>query len=285
MISGPGRDSQEGANAAWRLLPTATGGAADHLARTQALLESVGAGRAPATVCFERWDAPALILGASQRAAEIDLGACRERGFTVARRLAGGKAVIATSDYLSLTIVTPVAHALVCGDILAAYQRLGEPLAGALRALDLDAALLPLAQARAAQATGPPSSLCYGGLSPYEIVVGARKLIGAAQVRRYGAVAYVAGLYRALDVRDHAALVAGDAAREQEARNLAASTIDLRELGAAQLFERIPTAVVAALAVQAGPRIEVAPLLPSERARQAELVVERYAAAAWTWRR
>lgn len=285
MISSSGLHSQDGASAAWRLLPEATCDAANHLARTQALLESVGARHAPATVCFERWAAPALILGTSQRAAEVDVAACHRLGFAIARRLAGGKAVIATSDYLSLTIVAPADHALVRGDILAAYQRLGAPLVGALRALGLDASLLLLAQARAAQAASPPSSLCYGGLSPYEIMVGARKLIGVAQVRRYGAVAYVAGLYRALDVARHAALVTGDAARASEARNLAASTIDLRELGAAGLFERIPGAMLAALAALAGHPVELAPLLPCERARQAELVAERYAAVAWTWRR
>lgn len=285
MISGSRVHGQDGPSVAWRVLPEATSGAADHLARTQALLESVGAGRAPATVCFERWEAPAVILGASQRAADIDVDACHRRGFAVARRVAGGKAVIATSDYLSLTIVTPGDHALVRGDILAAYQRLGVPLVDALRGLGLDASLLPLAQARAAQAASPPSSLCYGGLSPYEITIGARKVIGVAQVRRYGAVAYVAGLYRALDVSRHAALVAGDAARETEARNLAASTIDLRELGAVQLFERLPGAMVDALAAHAGHQIEFEPLLSCERARQGELVAERYTAAAWTWRR
>lgn len=286
MSEPPQRTARDSAGAAWRLLPPATASDVEHLARTQALLESVGAGRAPRTISFERWDRPALILGTSQRGSDIDVQACRRRGISVARRLAGGKAVFATPDYLSFTIVAPARDALVRGDVLAPYQQLGAPVVAALESLGFAASLLSVPSAREAQAGASASVFCYGGLSPYEVMVGTRKLVGVAQVRRFGGIAYVGGLYRVLDATSHAALMAGDGpTRAAEARRLIGSTADLVALGAPGLFERIPEAIVAALAACYGLPIEHGGLLPGERERQAELVREQYATAAWTWRR
>ena len=178
----------------WRLLPTAALDAAALLGRLQAVLESVGAGVVPATVCFERWQSPALILGAGQRSADADLAACRARGVTVVRRLAGGAAVYATPDYVSFAIVAPAVHPLVGDDLMATYRRLGEAVVAACTALGLSTRLIGPDAARARPTPAALRPCCYGGFSPYEVLVGDRKLIGVAQVRRFGAVAYVGGL-------------------------------------------------------------------------------------------
>jgi len=233
----------------WRLLPPLERDAATHLGRLQALLESVGAGRAPAAVCFEHWAAPALILGTGQPVAGVDLAACRARGIAVARRLAGGAAVYAPPGYLSFAVVAPAGHRLVGGDPLATYRRLGEAVVAACRALNVRARLLPPDEARARPTPPALRPFCYGGFSPYEVLVRNRKLVGVAQVRRFGAVAYVGGLYRTVGPAAQSACLAGDAAlRAERAAGLAACTIDLATIGRPQALEQFPSALVTALA-------------------------------------
>lgn len=271
---------------AWRLLPTTTLDAASHLARAQVLLEAVGAGRAPNTLACERWRAPALILGAAQQAADLDRAACARRDVAVVRRLAGGGAVYATVDYLSFIIAVHATHPLVRGDIFTAYARFGALVHDALASLDVPARLLGVEEARARHTPPALRPCCYGGLSPYEILVGERKLVGVAQVRRFGAVGYVGGLYRSFDPVDQAAYLAGDAAlRAERAALLASHVTDLTVLDRPSAFAAFPHALATTLQARLGLRLAVEELSPAELDRAARLRVERYTNDAWTFRR
>ncbi len=269
----------------WRLLSPVALDAAPLLGRLQAVLESVGAGVAPPTVCFERWQSPALILGAGQPAADVDLAACQARGIPVVRRLAGGTAVYATPDYVSFAIVAPTAHPLVGGALMATYRRLGEAVVAACAARGVSTRLICPDEARARPTPAALRPCCYGGFSPYEVLVGTRKLIGVAQVRRYGAVAYVGGLYRTFDPVAQGACLAEDAAlRLGRAAQLAASTTDLAAVGRPQVLEQVPGALVAALAARCGIALSPGELTDEERDRAARLTAERYARDDWTCR-
>lgn len=271
--------------ALWRLLPVAEGAAVEHLALTQALLEEIGAGRSPATVRCERWPVPALVLGTAQPAADVDLAACRARGIALARRLAGGTAVYATPGYLSFTIVARETDPLVHGDILATYRRLGAAVGAALLSLGIASRLLPVEEARARSTPPALKPFCYGGFSPYEALAGDRKLVGVAQVRRFGAIAYVGGLYHTFDPAEHAACIIGDPAlRAERAALLAASVTDLAALGAPAAFERFPAALAAALVACRSVALQPGCLTAAERARAARLRTERYGRDDWTFR-
>lgn len=268
-----------------RLLATVAMDAPGHLAATQALLESVGAGRAPGVVRFEHWESPALILGAGQAAADADVDRCRERGIVIARRLAGGGAVASSPDYLSFTIVVPKDDPLVRDDILATYRRLGTAVEAALRSLDIPARLLSVEEARTRPTPPLLRPFCYGGFSPHEVLVGERKLVGVAQVRRFGAVAYVAGLYRRLDPAEHVAGMAGDAAtRARRADLLGERMIGLETAGSPGTFEQFPATLVAALAARCGMMPEREHLTDDERDRAMHLRSESYCRDAWTFR-
>ncbi len=261
------------------LPPPVVRDAAVLLGQFQAVLEAVGAGQAPPTVCCERWVSSALILGAGQSAADADLAGCWARGIPVGRRLAGGTAVYATPDYLSFAVVAPAAHPLVVGDLLATYRRLGEIVVAACGALDMPARLICPGEARARPTSATLRPFCYGGFSPYEV------LVGVAQVRRFGAVAYVGGLYRAFDPVAQGACLAGDTAlRLGRAAQLAASTTDLAAVGRPQVLEQVPGALVAALAEGCGIALSPGELTDEERDRAARLTVERYARDDWTCR-
>jgi len=117
------------------------------------------------------------------------------------------------------------------------------------------------------------------------VLVGDRKLIGVAQVRRFGAVAYVGGLYRTCDPVEQGACLAGvTALRAERAAQLAACTSDLATLGRPHAFEQFPAALVAALAARWAIALAPGELTAAERDRAAQLTAGRYAQEDWTFR-
>jgi lipoate-protein ligase A len=154
-----------------------------------------------------RWYTPtdiALVLGAGQPLATLDLDACAQAGATVYRRLSGGTTVLLDSAVLGLDLALPPGHPLCCSDVTESYRFVGEAWERALRRLGMPATLVDVPTARAARRDDPLSRLaqlaCFGSLSPYEIMVDGRKLVGLAQVRRrqgtlfQASLQYVAGV-------------------------------------------------------------------------------------------
>ncbi|HUS14822.1 MAG TPA: hypothetical protein VM536_07360, partial [Chloroflexia bacterium] len=184
----------------WLRLPLDVDAAAAQVERASALID----GSTPLPALRWYWaTSPALILGVFQAAELINSAACAEQGIPVLRRRSGGTAVLAGPALLSLDIALPPGHALAPPDVTESYRWLGEAWLDALESLGVrDARLVTIAEVRAAPYR-PPRRLppagalsdedlvrlaCFGGLSPYEVAIGPRKLVGLAQVRRRGGV-------------------------------------------------------------------------------------------------
>jgi len=158
------------------------------LAGAEALLEGVAASGRPAIrwyVVSER----ALVLGASQKAPAVDLAACRDAGVAVYQRSAGGATVLVDGDMLGLDVALPAGDPLLTRDLTASYRPFGSAWRAALRAFGVAADVVDVEQARASgRDTSAAAQLarlaCFGGLSPYEVTVDGRKIVGLAQVRR-----------------------------------------------------------------------------------------------------
>ncbi len=158
------------------------------LAGAEALLEGAAASGRPAIrwyVVSER----ALVLGASQKTPAVDLAACRDAGVAVYQRSAGGATVLVDGDMLGLDVALPAGDPLLARDLTASYRPFGSAWRAALRALGVAAELVDVEQARASgRDTSVAAQLarlaCFGGLSPYEVTVDGRKVVGLAQVRR-----------------------------------------------------------------------------------------------------
>lgn len=136
---------------------------------------------------------PAVVLGRSQRAWARDRGA----GLEVLVRTAGGGAVLVGPWMLGVSALLPPAHALAAGGPVPSYRWLGEALALALQRCSVDALALSPEVLRARRGGRPapaPDWACFGGLSPWEVLVGERKIAGLAQVRRREGVLLVAGV-------------------------------------------------------------------------------------------
>lgn len=139
---------------------------------------------------------PALILGSSERLDDVNFEACSARGVRVYRRASGGGAVL-TEASLALDLVVPPGDALDVDDVTASYRWLGETWALALARLGIEARVVSVAEARADAQTLHPllKRACFGGLSPFEVVVGPRKIVGLSQRRRRSGALLQAGLY------------------------------------------------------------------------------------------
>jgi len=179
-----------------RVLPASAEFANLQLAGSPALLAGLEQTARPAL----RWyqiSQPALLLGSSQPPAVADLAACAAAGVTLHRRRSGGGAVLADLSLLLLDLALPPADPLYQHDVTESYRWFGEVWAAALQALGLEAHIIPNAEARTdARALDQLlKDVCFGGRSPYEVMVGRRKVVGLAQIRRRSGTLFQAGVY------------------------------------------------------------------------------------------
>jgi lipoate-protein ligase A len=128
--------------------------------------------------------------------------------------------VLVGPDLLSLDVILPPGHPLAGRDIVEAYRWFGELWAETLQALGLAARTIPPAEARAPrtrEVLGQAGRLehllrqsCYGAVSPYEVVVNERKVLGLDQVRRRVGFLFQGGLLLRWDAERVASLLAAE---------------------------------------------------------------------------
>jgi lipoyl(octanoyl) transferase len=296
----PGGDGQ----GAWRLILGDGGGLAPAAGPTNmgldvALLEAVRVGAAP-VVRFYRWSPDCLSFGRNQPARGLyDLAAAAARRIDVVRRPTGGQAVL-HADELTYAVIAPVSR---IGRPRDAYRRINEALVFGLRGLGVAAELAPasaLAATRTAGPTGiaPPgpagtarsvsdwSMACFRRPEAGEVVASGRKLVGSAQ-RMEGRV-----------ILQHGSLLLGGsqaAAEELLLEDAGAprpatvepgtgwTTLDA-ELGDRPPLPELASALAAGFERALGTSLAPATLTGAEAA-DARRHAERFASAAWTWRR
>lgn len=180
------------------------------------------------------WDVtePALVLSRGSRV-QPDREQCRALGVHITRRGSGGGPVRWSADLLALDVFVPRDHPLWSPDVVESYRWLGEAIADGLRAAGIAAEALPPARARATNDPGVADRACFGGRSPWEVVVDGRKLVGLSQVRRTPGLLLQAGiLRRAEGARLTELLDLPFDERMALAQTLTTSTVGLDELGA-----------------------------------------------------
>jgi lipoyl(octanoyl) transferase len=164
----------------WRLLYDNPTTGARNMALDEAVLRSVAAGDTPPTLRVSDWNPPCLSLGYAQKSADVDFMRAAKQGWDVIRRPTGGRAVLHI-DELTYSVIVPLDHPLAQGDVIASYQRISTALLAALEILGLNP--------RADRRTGRHDStgaVCFEMPSHYEVTAGGRKLVGSAQLRRFG---------------------------------------------------------------------------------------------------
>jgi lipoate-protein ligase A len=225
-------------NEPWRLLPQQADGSAADLAASSALLAGLAAQPQPAV----RWytaHTPALVLGSGQKLTEVDLHAAQQLDVPIYRRASGGTAVLFAPGLMMQDVALPITHPLYTTDVTASYRWLGELWVAVLASFGIDAALISVPDARADTASSDPlvRRACFGGRSPYELLVAGRKLVGFAQVRRRPGALLQVGVYTTWPGQMLADLLALSASE----RTHLTQRLDTRVVGLAELLPTPPT--------------------------------------------
>jgi lipoate-protein ligase A len=219
----------------WRRLRPSVDTAASLHARAEGLLDALGPDTPP-TIAWSQAQPRALVLGRGAAEPPIDLEAAAAAGLDVVRRRSGGGPVLWDRNLLGLDVWLPRGHALAPDDVVETYRWLGEALAAALRELGAPAQVVTVAQARADtpgddDAQRIASLACFGALSPYEVVVDGRKVVGLAQVRRPQGALLQAGILLGFDAAVLAAVLSrGDVPSDAVAHALSTRMVGLLDL-------------------------------------------------------
>ncbi|GHO52208.1 lipoate--protein ligase family protein [Ktedonobacter robiniae] len=208
----------------WCSYPLSIADQQEHIQHYERLFDEIQPGD-PALLYWSLAQHHGLVLGISQKPESLNQEALRERDLPVYRRRAGGTAVLVGPGLLCLDVILPAGHPLITTDIVESYRWFGEAWVETLRVLGIETRTISAEEAHSERArlkqaeTHAYEALmnrsCYGTLSPYEVVVGKRKVVGLCMVRRRQGSLLQAGVV--LDWEsDLLAHVLGQTAQEQE---------------------------------------------------------------------
>jgi len=241
---------------------------AEHMALDDALLHEADRTGA-AHLRLYRWDPPCLSFGRHEPAlTRYDRSRIEALGLDVVRRPTGGRAVWHEHE-VTYAVAAPIAR---FGSLRDSYRAIHQRLAAALRRLGADATLAP-----DAPAPGLGAGACFAAPVGGEVLVGGRKVIGSAQVRRgsaflqHGSI-LLAGSQEVVSAvsREPGALKDSLAVAGSRETSLASA------LGRAVYFDEVVTAITDTWD---------ADLTPTASVRLQPPLSTPFADPAWTWRR
>ena len=208
--------------------------------------------RAPALV-VHRVAPAAITVGRAQRG-DADPAAAAAEGLDVVLRPSGGGPVLWDDDLIAIDVILPAGHPLLPADIVAAYRWVGEAVAGALTGLGVAGArALPPDEARA-WPSGAAAAMCFGGLSPWEVVAGDRKVLGLSQVRRTTGAIIQVGVPMRLDAERLARAMGAPAGAADELGARTAGVADLARGVTREVAEQALVQALLGAAAATGPR-------------------------------
>lgn len=229
-------------------------------------------------VSWSRVTAPALVLGRSGVDVAPDHAVVAAERVEVVRRSSGGGPVLWDADLLALDVVLPRGHRLAERDVVRAYRWLGEAFAAALRRCGVgDVEVVDVQRARADRADpGAAALACFGGLSPFEVTAGGRKVLGLSQARRGPGTLLQAGVPLRFDAARLGRLLGRDA---DFGRALAAAAAGVDELADGVTADALVAAVDAEVTERAGVTLVDGDITAAEHAAVEAVVAEGLGAA------
>ena len=130
---------------------------------------------------------PALVLGSTQRVADIDVGVAAQAGIDVVRRRSGGGAVVVVpGELVWIDVIVPRGDELWDDDVARASFWLGEVWTEVVASFGLDATMHrgPLLGGDLAR------KVCFAGVGPGEVLVEGAKVVGISQRRTRNAARF-----------------------------------------------------------------------------------------------
>ncbi len=177
----------------WCAYPLTIADQQQHIEHSEKLLSLIEPGDLP-ILYWSVAERAGLVLGYSQKHTILNPVALADQSIPIYHRRAGGTAVLVGPHLLSLDVVLPAGHPLILADIVESYRWLGDAWVATLLQIGVQTRVVSPAEAHAQRTrlkqpeTRVDESLlsraCYGTLSPYEVVVGQRKIVGFDMIRR-----------------------------------------------------------------------------------------------------
>jgi lipoate-protein ligase A len=230
----------------WRIYPLTIADQQKHIDQSERLLSTIQSGDEP-ILYWSLANPMGLVLGFSQKQNLLNPTAVASLSMPIYHRRAGGTAVLVGPSLLDLDVILPPDHPLVLADIVESYRWLGDTWVATLHYLGIASRTVPPTEAHLQQALRkqPQTSAyeqlmnraCYGSLSPYEVVVGRRKVVGLCMIRRRGGTLLQAGVVLHWETTQLAQLL-GHTDAEQ---NLLATGLLERAVGLDTLLGRVIT--------------------------------------------
>ncbi len=285
--------------AKWRLLVDFDLSGAENMALDEALLDSVVAGAGP-VIRFYTWEPAALSLGVNQPAGEVDVAGCTRRGFSLVRRITGGRAVLHQHE-LTYSVIAPDSDPLVSGGVIESYRKISAPLVAGLRSIGADVSLSEpdralfraMASERRYNDLGEleesnHGAICFDTASAYELTANGRKMVGSAQARRGGALLQHGSILLNVDWEAWAAVFAyaSERGRERALQKLPQRMTSLKEqLGREVAPEEVCDALAKSFAAHFDVDLERPGISAEERMSVYRLVTDKYRNDGWTLRK
>ena len=132
------------------------------------------------------WSPPSITLGRYQQASCLDIGACRENGVAIVRRITGGGAIYHDRE---------VTYSLACGDrdidgrplsVKESFEMVNKIIIRMYRMMGLPAQFAK--ESPVPRAARPRNEFCFSGNEEFDIVINGKKIGGNAQRRSGGCV-------------------------------------------------------------------------------------------------
>ena len=170
---------------AWRLIRDGDHDAATNMGIDEAIMSAHALGGCPPTLRLYGWDRPSISLGYFQDLSRggIDLDYCEEAGIELVRRPTGGRAVLHGHDLTFSIVIAETEIPSASRSVLGSHAWLMGGIVEGLRLLGLDAQLGAVDGAASER-----SADCFAHAAACDIVAGAHKVAGSAQVRRHGVI-------------------------------------------------------------------------------------------------
>jgi len=163
----------------WRLIDSGRCDPAFNMALDESLALSVRQDSSPPVLRFYGWKIPSITLGCFQKLSDIDLEYCQAQKIPVVRRPTGGRAILHDAE-LTYSFSAKTDSDFFSGGLLNSYRNISQAFQQAFCHIGLKADARGEREKGAVLAGSP---LCFQSSSYGELLLGSRKVVGAAQKR------------------------------------------------------------------------------------------------------
>lgn len=148
-----------------------------NMALDEAISEAVRKGLSPPTLRFYQWNRPSISIGYFQRASDINIQYCKEKGYPIVRRLTGGRAIL-HNDELTYSISARFDVGIFKGNLLEDYSLISNAISNGLRLCGIDTRIN-----HSRRRNREKNPACFKFISYGEVTVMGKKITGNAQKR------------------------------------------------------------------------------------------------------